>query len=124
VGVEGGSGLLDGVCGVPCNRDHRGVGGHVGYLGLGVLEGGEGDVPGNLLLSIISPNSFMAVFLGSAWLFLKMFSIGLIVDVNLLSLSLGLHVEHLVSLGHNGFGVGEGGVSSILIPQQAPLTLP
>jgi hypothetical protein len=52
VGVECGSGLLDGVCGVPCNRDHRSVGGHVGYLGLGVLEGGEGDVSSNLLLSI------------------------------------------------------------------------
>ena len=51
MGVEGGSGLLD-VCGVPRNRDHHGVGGHVGYLGLGVQEGGEGDIPSNLLLSI------------------------------------------------------------------------
>jgi hypothetical protein len=52
VGVEGGSGLLDGVCEVPRNRDHCCVGGHVGYLGLDVQEGGEGDVPSNLLLSI------------------------------------------------------------------------
>jgi hypothetical protein len=60
VGVEGGSGLPDGVCEVPRDRDHRGVGGHVGYLGLGVLEGGEGDVPSNLLLSI---NLFSPYFL-------------------------------------------------------------
>ena len=52
MGAKSGSGLLDGVCGVPRNRDNRGVGGHVGYLGLGVLEVGEGDVPSNLLLSI------------------------------------------------------------------------
>ena len=44
-----------------------------------------------------------------------MFWIGLNVDVDLLSLSLSLHVEHLVSLGHDGLGGGEGGVSSVLL---------
>jgi hypothetical protein len=42
-GVEGWLGLLDG------------VGGHVGYLVLGVQEGGEGDIPTNLLL-IVNPS--------------------------------------------------------------------
>ena len=44
-----------------------------------------------------------------------MFWIGLIVDLDLLSLSLSLHVEHLVSLDHGGLGGGEGGVSSVLL---------
>ena len=35
-----------------CNRDHHSVGGHVGYLVLGVQEGGEGDIPSSLLLGI------------------------------------------------------------------------
>ena len=41
--------------------------------------------------------------------------IGLIVDVDLLSLSLSLYVEHLVSLGHGGLGGGKGSVSSVLL---------
>ena len=44
-----------------------------------------------------------------------MFWIGLIVDVDLLILSLSLHVEHLVSLGHGGLGGGKGSVSSVLL---------
>ena len=42
MGVEGRSGLLDSGCEVPCDRDHHGVDGHIGYLVLGVQEGGEG----------------------------------------------------------------------------------
>jgi hypothetical protein len=40
-----------------CNRDHRGICGHIGYLGLDVLEGGEGNVSSDLLLciSLLSP---------------------------------------------------------------------
>ena len=106
---------------VPCNRDHHGIGGHVGYLVLGVQEGGEGDIPSNLLLGVnlLDPCSlsepFTVTFLGSEWLFLKMFRFVRIVDVDLLSLSLGLHVEHLVGLGHDGRGGCEGGVSSVLL---------
>jgi hypothetical protein len=48
-----------------------------------------------------------------------MFWIVLIVDVDLLSLSLSLHVEHLVSLGHDGLGGGEGGVSSVLLSTES-----
>jgi hypothetical protein len=76
VGVEGWSGLLDSVCEVSRNRDHHSVGGHVEYLVLGVQEGGEGDIPSNLLLGVklLGPCSFsepfMATFLGSEWLFL------------------------------------------------------
>ena len=98
------------MCGVSCNRDHHGVGGHVGYLVLGVQEGGEGDTPSNLLLSIklLSPCSlsepFTATFLGSEWLFLEMFRFVRIVNVDLLSLSLGSHVEHFVGLNHDGCG--------------------
>jgi hypothetical protein len=67
---------------------------------------------------VLSPNTFTAIFLGSAWLFLmflRMFWIGLNVDVDLLSLSLSLHDEHLVSLGYDGLGGSEGGVSSVLL---------
>jgi hypothetical protein len=44
-----------------------------------------------------------------------MFLIVLVVDIDLLSLSLGSHVEHLVDLGNNGRGGSEGSVSSVLL---------
>ena len=72
--------ILDSVCEVSRDRDHRGVGSrhlckvqclhlvlpelvldkHIGYLGLDVLEGGEGDVSSDLLpcISLLSPCSF------------------------------------------------------------------
>ena len=109
------------MCEVSCNRDDHSVGGHVVYLVLGVQEGNEGDIPSNLLLSVklLGPCSlsepFTATFLGLERLFLKMFWFVRIVDVNLLSLSLGSHVEHLVGLGHDGRGGCEGGVSSVLL---------
>ena len=92
-----------------------------GYLVLGVQEGGEGDTPSNLFLSVklLSPCSlsepFTGTFLGSEWLFLKVFWFVLIVDVVLLGLSLGSHVKHLVGLGYDGRGGCDGGVSSILL---------
>jgi hypothetical protein len=106
---------------VSCNRDHHSVGGHVGYLVLGVQEGGEGDIPSNLLLGVklLGPCSlfepFTATFLGSEWLVLKVFWFVRFVDVDLLSHSLGSQVEHLVGLGHGSRGGGEGGVSSVLL---------
>ena len=109
------------MCEVSCNRNHHSVSGHVGYLVLGVQEGGEGDIPSNLLLGVklLGPCSlsrpFTATFLGSECLFLEMFWFVRIVNVDLLSLSLGSHVEHLVGLGHCGRGAGEGGVSSVLL---------
>jgi hypothetical protein len=48
-------------------------------------------------------------------IFLKMFWVGLSVDVDLLSLSLGLHNEHLFGLVLDGLGGGEGDVSSVLL---------
>jgi hypothetical protein len=98
------------VCEVSCNRDHQSVGGHVWFLVLGVQDGGEGDIPSNLLLCVklLSPCSlsepFTATFLGSEWLFFEMFWFVRIVNVDLLSLSLGSHVEHLVGLDHDGRG--------------------
>ena len=58
-------GLLDSVRELSCNRDHYSDGGHVGCLGLGVREGGEGDVPSSLLpgvelLSVVSLEPFTA----------------------------------------------------------------
>ena len=98
------------MCEVSCNRDHHSVSGHVGYLVLGVQEGGEGDIPSNLFLSLklLGPCSlsepFTSTFLGSEWLFLNVFWCVRSVNVDLLSLSLGSHVEHLVGLGHDGRG--------------------
>ena len=45
----------------------------------------------------------------------KIFWIGLSVDVDLLSLSLSLHDEHLISLVLTGLEGGEGVVSSVLL---------
>ena len=52
-------GLLGSVRELSCDRDHHSDGGHVGYLVLDVLEGGEGDVLSVLLLHIclLSPCS-------------------------------------------------------------------
>jgi hypothetical protein len=61
--VEGGSGLLDSVLKVQYLHivlpELVLVGEHVGYLGLGVLEGSEGDVSSDVLLciSLFSPCS-------------------------------------------------------------------
>ena len=103
------------------NRDHHSVGGHLGYLVLGVQEGGEGDIPSNLLLGIklLGPCSlfepFTATFLGSEWLVLKVFWFVLIVGVCLLGRMLGSHTEHLVGRGHGGREGGDGGFSSVLL---------
>ena len=78
-----------------CNRDHHSVAGHVGYLVLGVQEGGKGDILISLLLGIklLGPCSlfepFAATFSGAEWLVLKVFWFVRIVDVDLLSHSLG-----------------------------------
>jgi hypothetical protein len=45
-------GLLDFVRELSCDRDHLNDGDHVGYLVLGVREGGEGDMPSSLLLGV------------------------------------------------------------------------
>jgi hypothetical protein len=45
-------GLLDIVRELSCDRDHLSDGGQVGYLVLGVREGGEGDMPSSLLLGV------------------------------------------------------------------------
>ena len=57
-------GLLDSVRELSCDRDHHSVGGHVGYLVLGVWEGGEGDVPSSLLLGVelLDPLSLLEPF--------------------------------------------------------------
>ena len=118
------------MCEVPCNRDHHGVGGHLGNLVLGVQEVGEGDIPSNRLLSInlLGPCSlsepFTATFLGSEWLFLKMFWFVRIVDVDLLRLSLGSHVEHLVGLGHGGRGATRAVFPAFCCTLPAPQTWP
>jgi hypothetical protein len=56
--------LLDSVRDLSCDRDHYSDGGHVGYLVLGVREGGEGDMPGSLLLGVelLGPWSLLEPF--------------------------------------------------------------
>jgi hypothetical protein len=91
---------------VSCNRDHHNFGSHVGYLVLGVQEGGEGDIPSSLILGVklLGPCYLFEPFTAKVFWFVR------IVDVDLLSHSLGSHVEHLVGLGHGDRGGGEGGV--------------
>ena len=77
----------------------------LGFLGLGVQEGGKGDILSSLLLGIklLGPCSlfepFTTTFSGSEWLVLKLFWIVQIVDAVLLSHSLDSHVENLVGCG-------------------------
>ena len=47
--VEARLGLLDSVMDLSCDRDHHNDDDHVGCLGLGVQEGGEGDILSSLL---------------------------------------------------------------------------
>jgi hypothetical protein len=64
--------------------------------------------------------------MGPAWLFLtfmSMFWNGLGVDADLLSLSLSLHDEHLVSLVLTGLVGGEADVSSVLLSTASSLDL-
>jgi hypothetical protein len=62
--VEARLGLLDSVRELSCDRDHHSDGGHVGCLGLGVREGGEGDVPSSLLpgVELLGPLSLLEPF--------------------------------------------------------------
>jgi hypothetical protein len=58
-------GVLDSVRDLSCDRDHHSDGGHVRCLGLGVREGGEGDMPSSLLpgiklLGVVSLEPFAA----------------------------------------------------------------
>ena len=57
-------GLLDSVRALSSDRDHHSDGGHVGYLVLGVREGGAGDMPSSLLLGVelLGPWSLLEPF--------------------------------------------------------------
>jgi hypothetical protein len=60
-------GLSDSVRELSCDRDHHSDGGHVGYLVLGVREGGEGDMPSSLLLGVelLDPLSLLEPFMAT-----------------------------------------------------------
>ena len=57
-------GLLDSVRELSCDRDHHIDVGNVGYLVLGIREGGEGDMPSSLLLGVelLDPLSLLEPF--------------------------------------------------------------
>ena len=60
-------GLLDSVRELSCDRDHHSDVGNVGYLVLGIREGGEGDMPSSLLLGIelLDPLSLLEPFMAT-----------------------------------------------------------